>query len=706
MSMTLSRDNAAERLLAGRVSASFFDVFQTAAEQGRVFTAADDVPGRDQVVVLSHRFWKGQLGADPAILGKRLVLNGRSREVIGVMPAAFDFTSDSEVMWVPAAFTPAERAQHDEHYLDVYGRLRAGATLAQARQELDAIGKRLAERFPNENATRSLTASPMMDVFLNESSDRLFVLLGAVGLVLLIACGNVSNLLLARGASRARELAVRSALGAGRGRLVRQLMTESLVLGLASATAGALLAKTLISSFVSAAPAGVPRLDQASLDGVALAFAAALGITASVSFGLVPAWRAARIDVVRALREAIRGAGGRHGRDLVRSSLIGVEVALAVILLVGAGLLIRSALEMRRLDPGFQAARVFSARMTLPASKPDAAVLWQTAQHIEDAVAAIPGVRQAAMSTAVPGFGGFYNGVLPEGEVRTAGNARDSRSRFVSPSFMPAMQIRLVRGRAFLDTDRAGAPLVMIVNEHLADRLYPNQNPVGRIALCCNEHPKTIVGVVANVRANGPARPIESEMYLPLAQIDDEAWGWTRGNLFVVARTEGDPAALGEPIRRAVRGVDPNIPIFSPMTMDERMSRTVQVERFNTVLLMLLGAVGVLLAAVGVYGVVSYFAAQRTSEIGIRMALGASRGRVLALVVRQAAVPVVAGVVAGAIGAAFASPLLSSQLVNVTPADPLTFAAGAAGLAAIAAVAALLPARRAAQADPARTLHG
>jgi hypothetical protein len=306
----------------------------------------------------------------------------------------------------------------------------------------------------------------------------------------------------------------------------------------------------------------------------------------------------------------------------------------------------------------------------------------------------------------VPGFGAFYNGVLPEGEVRTAGNARDSRSRFVSPAFMHAMQIRLMRGRLFDETDRAGAPLVMIVNEHLAARLYPNQNPVGRIALCCNEHPKTIVGVVASVRANGPARPIESEMYLPLAQVDDEAWGWTRGNLFVVARADGDPAGLGEPIRRAIRLVDPNVPIFSAMTMDERMSRTVQVQRFNTVLLVLLGGVGLLLAAVGVYGVVSYFAAQRASEIGIRMALGASRGRVLALVVRQAAVPVAAGVVAGGIAAAFASRLLSSELVNVTPTDPLAFAAGAAGLAAIAAVAALVPARRAAQADPARTLHG
>jgi predicted permease len=706
MNATLSRESAAQRTLVGRVSAGFFEVFRTRAEHGRVFSAAEDQPGRDLVVVLGHRFWTGQLGADPVVVGKTLVLNGREHEIIGVMPAAFDFTADSEAMWVPAAFTPAERAQHDEHYLDVYARLRPGVSMAEAQQQLAAIGAGLAKRFPNENGNRTLSVTPMMDIFIGDYRGRMLVLLGAVTLVLFIACGNVSNLLLARGASRARELAVRSALGAGRGRLVRQLLTESLVLGLASAAAGAMLAKLLIDLLVSAAPDGVPRLDQASLDGVALAFAATLGIVSSVVFGVVPAWRAARIDIVRSLREAVRGAGARHGRDLVRSSLIAGEIALAAILLVGAGLLIRSAIEMRRIDPGFRPGGLFSARLTLAASKPDAAALWQTARSIEEAVGAIPGVRASAVSTAIPGSGSFYNGVLPEGETRTTANVRDSRSRFVSAAFMQTLQLRLIRGRGFLETDRAGAQLVMIVNEHLAKRLYPNQDPVGRIALCCNEHPKTIVGVVADVRASGPAGPIESELYLPLAQIDDEAWGWTRGNLFVVARTDGDPAALGEPIRQAVRRVDLNVPVFSDMTMDARMARTVQVERFNTLLLMLLGGVGLLLAAVGVYGLVSYFAAQRASEIGIRIALGASKGQVLALVIRQAALPVAAGVIAGGIGAAFASGLLASQLIKVTSTDPVTFAAGAAGLAVISAVAALLPARRAARANPARTLQG
>ena len=706
VSVTMSRESGAERRLAARVTASFFDVFRTAAARGRVFTADEDQPGRDQVVVLSHRFWKGELGGDPAVVGRTLTLNGRPHEVVGVMPPAFDFTADSESMWVPSAFTPDERAQHDEHYLDVYGRIRAGVAPDQAAAEMAAIGTRLSERFPRENAGRTLAIVPLMDIFVDSYRQRLFVLLGAVCLVLLIACGNVANLLIARGAARARELAVRAALGAGRGRIVRQLFTESLVLGLAAAAAGSALAFWVLQLLVAGAPAGVPRLDQARVDGVALAVAVSLGLLSSAVFGLVPAWRAARIDLVQALREAVRGAGERKVSDVTRSSLIAIELALAVVLLVGASLLVRSAIEMQRRDPGFNPSAVFSARLTLPASPAGAPGLLQTARSIEEAIAAIPGVRSAAVSTAVPGFGSFYNGVLPEGETREAGNVRDSRSRFVSHGFLGALEIPIRQGRAFLETDRAGAPLVAIVNEHLAARLFPGQDPIGRRILCCNEHPKTIVGVAADVRAGGPARPIESELYLPLAQIDDEAWGWTRRNLFVVARADRDASALAPDVRRAVTGVDRNIPVFSTMTMEERMAQTVHTERFNTLLLSALGSVGLLLAAVGIYSVVAYFAAQRAPEIGIRLALGASRASVLALVVRQAAIPIGAGIAAGGISASFASELLTAQLVDVRPTDPLAFSVGMLALGAVAVLAAIIPARRAAMADPARALLG
>jgi predicted permease len=541
-----------------------------------------------------------------------------------------------------------------------------------------------------------------MDLFVDDYRTRLFLLLGAVGLVLLIACANVSNLVLARGAARGRELAVRDALGAGRRRLVRQLFTESLVLGVVSALVGAGTAHGLLRLLVALAPAGVPRLDQANIDVIALAFAMALGLTSSVLFGLVPAWRAARIDVITALRESGRGAGDGRVKDVVRSALITIEVALAVVLLVGAGLLIRSGVEMLRVAPGFNPSGVFSARLTLSASKTSADLLAQSAQDIEAAVTALPGVRATAVSTAVPGFGSFFNGLVPDGEVLEARNARLSRSRFVSPGFFHALELPIVRGRAFEGADRSGAPLVMIVNQTLAERLFPGQNPIGRRVFCCNKDPKTLVGVSADVRAGGPAQPVEPEFYLPLAQLDDAAWGWTRRNVFVVARTDGDAASLGPAVRRAVTSVNPEVPVFSPMTMDERMARTVQTERFNTMLLAILGGVGVLLASVGVYGVVSYFAAQRTPEIGIRLAVGATKASVLTLVAGQAAMPVATGIVAGAIGAAFASRVIGAQLVNVTPTDPLTFGVGVLVLAVVALVAALIPARRAAGLDPAR----
>jgi predicted permease len=705
-SMTLAREEGAERVIGVRASGGFFDVFGVKPAMGRVFGAAEDEPGRDQVVVLSHRFWTRQFGGNPNMLGQQIILDARPYTVIGVMPASFDFTSDAEALWVPIAFTPERKAMHDEHYLDVQARLRPGVSIEQATQQLDAIAKRLQERFPKDNAERGLSATPVMQIFVGDYRQRLLVLLGAVAFVLLIACGNVSNLLLARGASRAREIAVRSALGAGQGRIVRQLFTESLVLGLTAAAAGVALARGFIALLIAYSPSGVPRLEQTRIDGDALGFAVLLALVASIVFGLVPAWRASRTDINSTLKEAVRGAGSRGARDIVRSTLIAAEVALALVLLVGAGLLIRSALEMQRLAPGFNPKGVFSGRFSLPAVKyADAASLLLATQSIEEAVARIPGVTTAAVSTVVPGVGTFSNGLVPEGEAPELRNVRQSYARFVNPAYFEAMGLPIVKGRAFQASDRNGAPLVMIVNQTLAQRLWPNQDPIGRRVNCCSDIPKTVVGVAADVRAYGPARPIEPEFYLPLAQLDDVAWNWTRRTLFIVARTGGDPASLGPSVQRAITGFDPGVPLFSIRTMEERMATTVETERFNTLLLAMLGFVGLLLAGVGIYGVISYFATQRTAEIGIRIALGASRASVLRLMIRQAAVPVLIGVVAGAAAAIFAARVIATQLVNVRTTDPATFAAVAAALVVVALFAALIPARRAAGLDPTRALQ-
>ncbi len=706
-SMTLAREEGAERVIGVRASGGFFAVFGVEPMLGRAFGAAEDEPGREQVVVLSHRFWTRQFGADRNVLGRQITLDARPYTVIGVMPASFDFTADAEALWVPIAFTPERKAMHDEHFLAVYGRLKPGVSVQQANQQLETIARGLRERFPKDDAERGLTATGLMETFVGDYAQRLIVLLGAVGFVLLIACGNVSNLLLARGASRAREMAVRSALGAGQGRLVRQLCTESIVLGLTAAIAGIALARGFVALLIAYGPTGVPRLEQTRIDATALAFTVVLALLSSIVFGLVPAWRAAQVDINSTLKEATRGAGARGARDFVRSALIAGEVALALVLLVGAGLLIRSALETQRIASGFDPKGVFSGRFSLPQAKyGEASALLQASQAIEQAIARIPGVKAAAVSSVVPGVGTFSNGLVPEGEAPELRNVRQSQARFVSPSYFAAMGLPVVKGRAFTDADRQGAPLVMIVNQTLAQRLWPNQDPIGRrVNGSSGKGPKVVVGVVADVRAFGPAEPIEPEFYQPLAQLDDVAWNWTRRTLFAVARTDSDPAALAPAVRRSISEVDPGVPLFSVRTMEERMAATLETARFNTFLLAMLGAVGLVLAAVGIYGVIAYFATQRTSEIGIRIALGASRAQVLRLMLRQAAVPVVAGVALGAVGAIFASRLLATQLVNVRATDPVTFAAVAATLVIVALLAALIPARRASGIDPTRALQ-
>ncbi|HEX2452753.1 MAG TPA: ABC transporter permease [Vicinamibacterales bacterium] len=712
-SFNLADQENSERVIGGRTTAGFFRVFATAPELGRVYRDDEDQPGREQVVVLSNRLWTRWFGRDRSVIGRRIRLNEQPYEVIGVMPAHFDFTDESEELWVPVAFTPERKAQHDEHYLQVYARLKPGATMGQALAELDRNAQQLRKDFPRDDRDLQMTAVGVLEDLVGDYSRRLFILLGAVGFVMLIACGNVANLLLARGATRTGELAIRAALGAGRGRIVRQLLTESVVLALVSAAGGLALAFWGIQALVAAAPPGVPRLDQTSLDFRVLGFTLAIAVASAIIFGLAPALRAARTDV-QAVLKAGRGASSGSVRDWLRTTLIVTELALALLLLVGAGLLVRSSLALQRVNVGFDLEGVFSARLSLPTAEyADRERAGLTFKRLAEAAGAVPGVTSAAVTSQVPmGGGGNGNGLVPEGKTPDAKSIIFSRLRIVTPRYFETMRIPLIKGRALTVDDRRGAMKVMVVSQALADAAFPGQDPIGRRIACCESGPdgkspdyKTVVGVVGDVRSRGPGEAPSPEFYLPIDQIPAEAWDWVQRTMYVVARTERDPAGLAGGIRAAVTEVAPGVPLFNVRTMDQRLRESLATARFNTLLLTLLGGIGVVLAAVGIYSVVAYFVSRRTQEIGVRLALGATRRDVVSLIIRQAAWPVGIGVAAGIAISSGLTRVLSSQLFGVTPGDPVTYSLVALALGSIAILASLIPARRAAGVDPTRALH-
>jgi len=704
----LADETAPERVVGARVTANYFDVMGVRPVLGRTFTADEDRPGNDRVVVLSHRLWTRRFGASESAVGRELRMNGAAYRIAGVMPKSFDLTADSEELWTPIAFTPAQRAMHDEHYLSVYGRLKPGVSRQQAQGKLDAVAMRLRHDFPKDDETVSFGTVPFVEQFVGDVRKRLLTLLAAVGLVLLIACGNVANLLLARGAARAREISVRTALGAGRGRIVRQLLTESVVLAFCAAGAGLLVARGAIVAVMAWSPNDVPRLDQAHIDPLALGFAIAVALVSSVLCGLAPALRLARRDVQLGLRDGGRGSTGGL-RDRLRGGLIMAEVALSLLLLVGAGLLIRSAIALQRTNTGFEPHGVLSARVTLPeTSFVEPARIHETLRRINEAAAGIPGVSSAAITSyAAMGNGGGSNGLVPEGREPIAANFINSTLRVITPGFFSTMGVPIVKGRNFNDGDRADGQRVMIISARLAAVAFPGQDPIGKRIGCCEPGPdalKVVIGVAGDIRSRGPAVAPKPEFYLPIAQTPDVVWNWFR-TVYVVVRTTGDPAAIVKPLNAAVALVDRDLPLFDVRTMEQRLAGSLATARFNTLLLSLLGAIGLALAATGIYGVIAYFVSQRTQEIGVRMALGATSGSVVRLILGQALRPVAIGAVVGVAAALGASRVLSSQLFGVSPTDPLTIAAVVATLIGVALLASAVPARRAAAVDPTRALQ-
>ncbi len=703
------------RSVGARVTASFFEVYGVAPALGRVFTAEEDQPGNDQVVVLSQRLWRQSFGGDPGIVGRDIRMNGLPYRVLGVMAPQFDRLPQAQELWIPIAFSAERKAMHDEHYLTVVARLGDGVSLAKAEEGLKAVAAGLQRIDPQNNPGLQFHLTPVLKQLVGDYESRLFVLLGAVGLVLLIACGNVAGLLLARGAARARELAIRAALGGGRARIIRQLLTEHAVLGLAGAAVGVVLAAWGIEVLVAAAPPGVPRLDQSRVDATALAFAFGLAILSSLLFGLAPALRSTRASVTSTLKEGGRGTAGT-GRDRLRSALVAAEVALAVLLLVGAGLLIRSALALQRVPLGFEPGGLVTGQITLPeAGYREPARILAAFDRLTEAAEQIPGMRSVQVSSQIPmGGGGNTNGLLAEGTPFAVENLVHAQLGLVTPGYFQTLGIPILRGRPLTAADRRGGQKVMVVSEAAASQLFPGEDPIGRQVGCCEAGPdngpdfKVIVGVAGDLRLNGPGEPTPATFYLPIAQAPDDAWNWIQRTLYVVARARDGASAeaLVPELRRAVAAVDPGVPLYNVRTMEQRMGDSLATARFNTLLLGLLGAIGLLLAAAGIYGVVSYFVTQRTAEIGVRMALGATTRDVTRLVMRQAAVPVAVGLVAGLAASTMATRLLAAYLVGIERGDPLTLAGVVAVLAATALLASFVPVHRATRVDPVAALQG
>ena len=709
-------DQPAERLVGAVASSGVFGATGIQPLLGRAFADADDAPGAPRVAILSERLWRRRFDADPGVLGRSIVLSNDAYVVVGVMPARMRFPSRLADVWMPigpiAPTFPASRGAHP----GLYGvaRLRPGVTYAQAAADMDMLARAIEQEHPESNTDVAVRMTQYYDAIVSGIRPTLYLLLGAVGFVLLIGCANLANLTLARTERRQRDVAVRAALGADRRRIVQQLLAESLLLAAIGGGLGLLLATWTIRAFVASGPVVVPRIDLIGIDARVIAFAALLSILTGVVFGLVPAFRAASPDLLSSMKQSARGASAGVAARRLRGALVVAEVALALMLLVGAGLMIRSFARLMAVDTGFDPEGVVTMRLTVPPSKYQDLARW-TAFHDElvRRVAAIPGVAAAGINSALPlEGGGSEAGVIVEGRPIVANKAEaPTLFQSASPGYFRAMGIRLLRGRYFTDTDTRSAAPVVIVDESLVTRLFPGEDPIGRrISFefqggghgLANATPtwREIVGVVVHVRHYGiAAEPPYVQLYTPAGQLPIY-YEQRRPGMALVARTSLSSDALAAAIRREVARLDADVPVYGVQTMTAYLAQNTEQPRLSVVLLGALGALALVLAIIGIYGVVSYSVTQRTQEIGVRMALGATRRDVLRMVVGQAGVLIGAGVAIGVAGSLAMGSVMQGLLFQVSPRDPMTMTAIAVLLTVVAVVASIVPARRATRVDP------
>jgi putative ABC transport system permease protein len=694
-SFDLTGSDEPERLRGQRVTWNLFRLVGVRAVVGREFRADEDAPGAPPAAILSYELWRRRFGGDPSVVGRQITLNGIGHTVVGVVPSSMQLLHRDTALWVPMAFTEQQRQQYGSHYMRAIGRLKPGATFERAEADLDTVARRLEAEHPDADNGWRILPIPLREAFVRDVRPALLMLLGAVGLVLLVACANVANLFLVRGLGRRKELAIRSALGAGRARLVRQLLTESAAVALAGGATGLLLAHWLLRGLLTLVPEALPRAAEIGVSLPAVACALALSVLTPLVFGLLPSLQVSKADLAGAL-----AAGGRTGhavlRQRTRRLLIVTEMALAAVLLAGAGLLMRTVVRLTQVDPGFVAPHAVTASFELPPARyPDAPDAYRFYRELIDRVSHVPGVRVAGATAGLPFSDDYVTSITIEGRPVVPEADRPSANYYsVSPGYFEAMGIRLVRGRLFTPQDSPGARNVAIINETFAGRHFPGEDPLGkRIQVGMGSDAWCeVVGVVVDTRQYGLRQEATAQFYQPYGQLPFPG-------MTLVVRTDGEPTMAVPALREAVRAIDPAVPVGRVRTLEELLAESTAYERFSMLLLSAFAAAALFLAGIGLYGLLAYAVSQRKVEIGVRMAHGARPCDVLWMFAREGVGLALLGAAIGLAGAVALTHLIASQLFGVAPTDPATLSLVPAALVAAAVVASLVPAYRAVRTD-------